>query len=97
MSASARLRQRAILVAEFRDVYLEFVELLELATRPGTMTRTELRPKAGNERVVSDLFPRVARAAGKASTAAGDQSRRISVTQFGQTRTFDPIPHGSIR
>ncbi|GAA2736402.1 hypothetical protein GCM10009867_21010 [Pedococcus aerophilus] len=92
MRASVRLRQRALLVAEFRDVYVELVGLMELAARPGTLTMTELQPKAGKELAVSDLFPRVARAAGKAGTAAGDQSRRISVTQFGQTREFAPIP-----
>ena len=92
MRESGRLRQRAHVVAEFRDVYMELVGLMELGAKPGTMTMTEMQPKAGSERAVSELFPRVARAAGAASVAAGDQSRRISVTQFGQTRVFDPIP-----
>jgi hypothetical protein len=79
-------------VAEFRDLYMELVDHMEVGARPGTITMTQLHPKTGEEGAVSDLFPRVSRAAGKASTAAGDQSRRIAVTQFGQTRVFDPIP-----
>lgn len=92
MRASTRLRERALLVAEFRDAYIDLVGLMELGARPGTMTMTELHPRAGQERAVSELFPRVARAAGKASTAAADESRRIAVTQFGRTREFDPLP-----
>lgn len=92
MRTSARLLQRAQLVAEFRDLYMELVGHMQVGARPGTLTMTELQPKAGRDAAVASLFPRVARAAGKASTAAGDQSRQISVTQFGQTRIFDPIP-----
>lgn len=39
----------------------------------------------------TERFPKVSRAAGKASVAAGEHSRLISITQFGQRTTFDPI------
>jgi hypothetical protein len=81
-------------VAEFRDLYMNLGGHMEVGATPSTVTMTQLHPKTGEEGAVTNLFPRVARAAGKASTAAGDQSRRISVTQFGQTRVFDPSPHG---
>lgn len=91
MGASTQLRARAMRVANFRDLYVELIGHMQLGPRPGTMTMSQLHPKPGAEAIVSDLFSRVARAAGAASTSAGDQSRRISVTQFGQTQVLDPI------
>lgn len=83
--ASARLGQRALQVAEFRDSYFGAVCQMELKGRPVRLTMTQLQPRVGAEGAVADLFGRVARATGKASMAAGDESRRVLVTQFHQT------------
>lgn len=91
MKSSQRIRLRARDVAEFRDAYLEFMETMGIGARPGTMTMSQMHPKPGREADAAQRFPRVSRAAGKAEIAAGEHARLISITQFGQRTTFDPI------
>lgn len=91
LKASQRLRRCASAVAAFRDHYTELISLMEVGRKPGTMTMTQMLAKPGHEQAASALMPKVARAAGKASVAAHGTSKGIAITQFGQTRTVDPI------
>lgn len=90
VKTSQRLLQRAHDVADFRDAYLALMQVMHIS-QDEYMGSDRLRPRPGREDEAMRLMPKVSRAAGKATIAAGDQTRILSVTQFGQTTQFDPI------
>lgn len=89
MRASKLYDVKIASVCEFRDRYIELVNLMERGRKPGTMTLASLTPKNGNARAVNELLPKVARAAGGAAQVG--EPRRVQIAQFGQTMSIDPI------